>query len=164
MTSLSTVRIESGEPGGEAQDSERKRRRLLAMNIGIPSIPASPVSQTGSSLMPAPQLDISRYARVRRRRAALAGPPVTPSHGAARRRPGPSRARDRPGRGPPTGGPSSWPGLARRSPCQCHSDAGSPSPGDGHGHSKVSDGLPITDITFNGISNASEQRRLRLFL
>jgi hypothetical protein len=31
------------------------------MNIGIPSIPTSPVSQTGSSLVPAPQLDISRY-------------------------------------------------------------------------------------------------------
>jgi hypothetical protein len=32
------------------------------MNSGIPSIPISPVSQTGSSLVPAPQLDISRYA------------------------------------------------------------------------------------------------------
>jgi hypothetical protein len=32
------------------------------MNIGISSYPASPVSQTGSSLVPAPQLDISRYA------------------------------------------------------------------------------------------------------
>jgi hypothetical protein len=31
------------------------------MNIGISSIPASPVSQTGSFLVPAPQLDISRY-------------------------------------------------------------------------------------------------------
>ena len=31
------------------------------MNIGIPSIPASPVSQTGGSLVPALQLDISHY-------------------------------------------------------------------------------------------------------
>jgi hypothetical protein len=40
------------------------------MNIGICSIPASPVSQTGSSLVPAPQLDISRYARTDTRRFA----------------------------------------------------------------------------------------------
>jgi hypothetical protein len=73
------------------------------MNIRISSIPASPVSQaqTGSSLVPAPQLFISRYAPAARRGLSLrhaggtgrvCGPTGTES--AALRRPGRRGCRD----------------------------------------------------------------------
>jgi hypothetical protein len=69
------------------------------MNIGIPSIPASPVSQTGSPLVPAPQaqLDISRYAAPPPGRGGFAAA-ASAGHDAEPECPGPAAPGRRPRR------------------------------------------------------------------